>query len=165
MTRFIKTTTDERINVDRIDKIARKMNKSTAFLTNGRSVTLDDNRAINKMPLRIIAATPGYMLLRYFDHVSPIKPKIERLPVIAWRVNEGYAFPITPNRPFSSIVNDNNCISTGLLLPDGQIIDSHAIHPNETDWLEAMKEVAQWPVHTKTTIHVSTTSEDPDEND
>jgi hypothetical protein len=67
--------------------------------------------------LPVVAATPGYTRLRYFTEWSEEgDPGVDRMPVVAWRIDEGVALLVTPNKDSEDSVN---CVGSGVLLPGG----------------------------------------------
>jgi hypothetical protein len=89
MTRFLRTDDGELINADRIERIVR----SRATLIDGTGVTLaSDTDEIELALLPFVAAAPGYMHLRHYDDGGG--PWIERLPIVAWRIDADIARPV-----------------------------------------------------------------------
>jgi hypothetical protein len=75
------------------------------------------------------AASPGFTLLRFFGPVGVRGPDgrrlpdagegdpyVEKMPIVAWRIDESHAVPVTPDD------DDDNLVGSGVLLPDGKVV-------------------------------------------
>jgi hypothetical protein len=146
MTRFLKTDDGGLINADRIERIRerepvggpRGLGRSSATLSDGISVTLaydvDTTRAC---ALPVVAAAPGYVRLRYYDWPAGCgDPEVVRLPVVAWRIAEDCAIPVT----LDAAAPGSLCIGEAVLQPDGQVVMPYdGRFSDETEWREEME--------------------------
>jgi hypothetical protein len=140
MMKFLMTTADGLVNVDQIVHIepADKPGLSRALLLDGSRVhivgALDEIRERQLLP--IIPASPGYTKLTYYDQYNEDgSPGVERMPVVAWQIDESYALPVTPDDPTIPA----NCIGSGVLMPDGQVVQPYeATYQDEAAWRAAM---------------------------
>ncbi len=151
---FLRTFDGGMINAAVIERIeedprAKAIPRAMAILTNGRSVKLSDGvEAVEDAFLPVVAATPGYMRLRYHDnryHEGDDEggPLIERMPIVAWRISDLGAHPITPGDDL--LVASNAVGSDGVLTPDGLVIMGHGDGwcQDEAAWREAKAEEAE----------------------
>jgi hypothetical protein len=94
---------------------------SRATLRDGTSLTLiDDLDEIEKALLPVVAAQPGYTLLTYYVEWAEDGGRgIDRMPVVAWRIDGVTALPVTPD---SEEEKSSNCIGSGVLMPDGRVV-------------------------------------------
>ena len=142
------------INPDRIDRVEpvdRDQGlRSIATLSDGsRGVISGDVYAIEKLMLPVVAAAPGFTLLRFFGPVGVRGPNgerlphagegdayVERMPIVAWRIDETHAVPVTSDDDDGRI---SNLIGSGVLLPDGQVVvPFDATFDNEEAWRTEM---------------------------
>jgi hypothetical protein len=159
MTRFFSRGYGDLINADRIESITPvKKNESwgsRAILKDGKDVTLQgDLDEIRRLLLPVVAASPGFTLLRFFGPVGVREPDgqrlpdagegdpyIEKMPIVAWRIDESHAVPVTPNDSDDDRIS--NLIGAGVLLPDGQVVmPFDARFDNEEAWLAEMTQRA-----------------------
>jgi hypothetical protein len=148
---------DVLINADRIDKIERdEGRRSRAILNDGGSVMVQDAiDVVERSLLPVVAASPGYTLLRFFGglgtrgpngeclpHAGEDNPYVERLPIVAWRIDDSHARPVTPHDDDDAI---SNLIGSGVLLPDGQVaVPFTGTFENEAAWQAEMSLWASW---------------------
>lgn len=145
MTRFLKTVDDKLVNVDRIVRIeeggqAGSQWRSRATLDDGTDAMLAGYiDEIERALLPVVAAAPGFTVLRYGELPDGESPLIERLPIVAWRIDRGFALPVTPDDDDEDIYS---FVMSGVLTPEGQVIgQSGEIYDGEAAWL---KHAAQW---------------------
>jgi hypothetical protein len=128
MTRFLRTTDGGLINVDRIEWIKEgepvgPLGRSRATLSDGIGVTLTcDIDFAERALLPVVAATPGYVHLRYYDDAEErehdIQETVVRMPTLAWRIAEDRALPVLA----TELMESSACFGEGVLLPDGQVV-------------------------------------------
>jgi hypothetical protein len=140
LTRFLSTGVSL-VNADRIDRIEVGEQHgerwgSSATLRDGTSLPLiDDIDEIEKALLPVVAAAPGFTFLRYYIDWDESGPGIERMPIVAWRIDGATALPVIPD----DASTEGNCIGSGVLLPDGQVVRLYVqTFANETAWRAAM---------------------------
>jgi hypothetical protein len=148
VTKFLRTADGGLINADRITRIedeagaTKARRRSRAIFSDGKAVTLaDDINEIENTLLPVVAAAPGHTLLRYYtEWTVDGGPGIERLAIVAWRVAENCALPVTPDVDEKS----SNCIGEGVLQPDGQVVRSYdATFADEVAWRAEMETRAE----------------------
>ena len=104
-----------------------------------------DVYAIERLLLPVVAASPGFTLLRFpallgargpdgelLPNAGEGDPYVDRMPIAAWRIDETHALPVTPDDDDDRI---SNLIGSGVLLPDGQVVvPFDARFDNEEAW-------------------------------
>ena len=137
MTRFLRTMDGDLINTDRIERIEEAEPQLRAIFVDGSILPLvGDIDVIERVLLPVIAAAPGYVRLCHYDFDDGQAPFVERIPVVAWRIGDRRAFPVT-------VDNDNDDLSgvdTSVLLPDGRVVSASGdIFADEAAWMAAME--------------------------
>lgn len=60
------------------------------------------------------------------------EPYVDQMPIVAWRIDETRALPVTPDDDDDRI---SNLIGSGMLMPDGQVVmPFDATFDNEEAW-------------------------------
>ena len=91
---------------------------------------------IERMLLPVVAAAPGYMRLRYWEDGAAVW--VERMPVVAWRIDSDRALPVTPEQ------DEDAVLVSGVLLPDGRVVmPGLQTFADEGAWRAAMDEQAK----------------------
>jgi hypothetical protein len=142
--RFLRTTRGGLVNADQIERIDEEREKyglrhSLAILKEGGSVELTETLQDIEDGFRpVVAAAPGYVRIRYCEEWNEDgSAGVERLPIVAWRIDGGVAFPITPDD------NEIDGLNAAVLMPDGQVVQSFmARFDNEAAWLAEMEREA-----------------------
>lgn len=106
----------------------------------GTADSFETNNYVSEWDLNedpVVAAYPGFTLLVYYrDDDNP--EWINRSPVIAWKIDTStgdYHTPMSLDPPAS------NAIGSGVLCPDGQVVDIGSCgYKSEDDWLADMRE-------------------------
>jgi hypothetical protein len=140
--RFIKTREGTLLNVNQVISISDRSKKDFTYaiaVCHGEfqsDVELAHNMSeIEYLLLPVVAAQPGFTELRFFANEEG-SPWVERLPIVAWRVDEEMALPVTPDNDAS---DDLSYVGNGILLPDGTVLQPFIQKfPNEDEWTEAM---------------------------
>jgi hypothetical protein len=136
MTRFLKTADHDFINADRIERLER----GGATLTDGTFVELSAKQDIDRLLAPVVAATPGFIRLRYYaDGGGDGTAWVERLPIVAWRVCRLETYPVVPG----DTLDGSGCDGEALLLPDGQVLEPFVGRAaSEKEWLAEMEKQA-----------------------
>ena len=144
MTRFLRTADGGLVNADRIERLDPEKTtgrvgnviwRSRAAFVASCDVTLaKDIGEISTALLPVVAAAPGYVRLRYFEAGGDDGgPWVDRMPVVAWRIAEDVALPVTPDE------DRDDALRSGVLLPDGRVVQPFMqTFPDEGAWREEM---------------------------
>jgi hypothetical protein len=145
MTRFLRTADGGLVNADRVERIddgARKglQWQARATLKEGGYATLSMDKAeIENALLPVVTALPGYVRLCYYaDGGDDGGPWVDRMPIVAWRIAEDIALPVTPDE------DKDDTLRSGVLLPDGRVVQPFMqTFPDEDAWRGEMDRQAK----------------------
>jgi len=140
--RFLRTTTGALINTNYIVHVEpeKPVKGVAAPLATGSIATLADGEKagffssiddIEKALQTVVPAGPGFMLLRLVLD-APEEKEIQRLPVVAWRIDQysAVAHPV--------VCEDvSDMTSFDVLQPTGEVVNGRdgVVYANEADWL------------------------------
>jgi hypothetical protein len=120
MTRFLRTADGGLVNAEHIVRIER----GGAILDDHDEtfVKLDkrDSNDLDRLLSPVVAAAPGFVRLRYYDHGDGDQPWIERMPIVAWLVDQFQAYPVV-----AGDVDDGQGSKEAILLADGQVTEPY----------------------------------------
>ena len=134
MTHFINLDWQTLINADTIERIGdapRKGAHVQAVLRNGevREISGDLDK-IRKSLLPVVPAAPGYFVVNGGEDEG--KPWISRHQVVAWRIDDDRAIPVTPRE------DEFGCCDM-VLAPDGSVtVPYDTVFVTETEWAAEM---------------------------
>jgi hypothetical protein len=135
MTRFLHTEAGRLINADQV----RSMDDRRDANGRWRAVALTDEgllplrrttEEIERAFLPVVPAQPGYTVLCYYPPEKDMEAWVDRLPVVAWSIDEGCAYPVT--------LDERRSDFSSVLIPDGRVVVAlDTIYADEQTWLTA----------------------------
>jgi hypothetical protein len=138
---FIETTRGHLVNTEHVVKIFRKGDVDRCTVAGTEETVEVYSSIVDELVAAqsIIPAHPGFTLLSFYP--SDSDPEwVDRSPVIAWQVDASSGF----HKAIGLDATSNNVVATGILCPDGQVIDpGNTLYPNEDAWREEARRDAE----------------------